>query len=122
MKLSFNEFSKVVLNNIPSKLKKNKCLCKNLYISSVLTLIKIFDSTDTRRSYLFDRKYEIVGFHLGNEYHEVIKLIINKSLLDLADEIKTTIDKFKIGDTEYEILMNSVFGSSDKNEEYYTLD
>lgn len=119
---TFDDFSRVIYRNIPEQLKKNKVIAKYIYLSAELTLINLFKNRYYKRRQNYDKNFEIVSYQLGSDYTNIIKLVVNKSLLDLASMIKETIDKFKVGDVEYDILMNSVFGGSDKNEDYYTLD
>ena len=117
-KALLSEFPKVIYGNIPSKF--NNINKKYIYMSASLTIIKLLTNGSKKLS-VFDSPYNIVMYKLDGSYENIVRIVINKSLLTLADEIKGVIDKFKVGDLEYDILMNSVFGGSDKNEEYYTL-
>jgi len=117
-----NDFSRIIYKNIPDRFTTNKVVRKYIYMSVCMTLIKLFSVDSPKKNPMLNKEFEIVIYKLDQSYANVVKLVINKSLLEFADEIKDTIDKFKVGDIEYEMLMNSVFGGSDRNEEYYTLD
>ena len=115
-------FSKVIYDSIPHRFRNNSIIEKYIYISAALTLIRLFSINLSKRNPIFNKDYDVVVYKLDQDFVSIVKLVVNKSLLVLADEIKDTIDKFKVGDVEYDILMNSVFGGSDRNEEFYTLD
>ena len=58
----------------------------------------------------------IVLFGPTADYKDIIRMAFNKSLLELGNKIKDTIDKYRISDAEYQILMGSAFDnvSNDK--------
>lgn len=116
IKWIINSLPKNTYNFIPKELKSDKVVLKYIYISVNLSLIRIF-STANNKSVHSDNN-NVVLYKLDSSYENIVKVIINKILLNFADNIKDTIDKFKIGDFEYEILMNSVFGEVNRNEEY----
>ena len=80
-----------------------------------MSLIKAFKNNAMKKNTsLLDSG--IVLFGPVVDYKDVIRMAFNKSLLDLGSKIKDTIDRYRISDAEYQVLMGSAFDnvSNDK--------
>ncbi len=118
MKALFEEFPMVIKKSIPKQLRQNKVVFKRIYISAALTISNLMTNSLPKKSALYNQNSNIIVYGLSMSYKDIIKMVVNKSLLELADEIRDTIGKFEISDAEYELLMNSAYDGINEVEEY----
>lgn len=114
----FEDFPSIIKSHVPKQLRSNKVIFRRIYISAALTIANLMTNNVSKKSSLFNQNNNIIVYGLPLSYKDIVKVVVNKSLLTLADEIKDTIGKFDISDNEYELLMNSAFDGINEADEY----
>ncbi len=109
VKTYIKEFPGVIFENIPVQFKDDTYVMKNIYVSVCLSLIKAIEASSSRRSHSLKYNQNISLFGLDDSYKSVVRLVVNKSLLNFGENVKSTIEKFKIDDDEFELILNSAY-------------
>ena len=117
----------IIKSNIPKVYRSDKATFRNLYISSLLTLINRFTLANSHLEF-YNRKIsssslnevkfysnyldnKIILWHLDNSMSAVVTLIINKTLNYFAEEIKGMLVDMRISNEEFNNIIFSELGS-----------
>lgn len=97
--------------------RDNPYITHSIYLSACLSLIKAIETSSNRRAHSLKYNQNIVLFGLDDSYKSVVRLVVNKSLLNFGENVKSTIEKFKIDDDEFELILNSAYDGLLKDDE-----
>lgn len=127
----------LIKKNISSIYKVDKQMYKRLYISCMLSLLdritlpneylnrlktKIdispsFNEVNYYKKYL--NSESVILWHLDSSYSDLVKVILNKTNLELINSIKELSDDIKVSDSEFNNILVSGFVTGDRNEADY---
>ena len=103
------EFPSVIYKNIPKQFKNNKYIFNSIYISACITIINSVIYSTNRRVQNLKYDQNISLFGLNDSFKSIVRVVVNKSLLDFADNVRDVIDKFSIENDEFELILNSAY-------------
>ena len=127
------EMARKIVNKTPYK--KNKLLCKNLYMSILLTFINSVTLSNVNieriernknknknfeellvKLYRAEQENAVILWHLDESMHDYVQVLYNKLKYKLSNSLMDTQNSFKLTDDVMQAIIASSYGVADERE------
>lgn len=123
----------IIKENIPEVYKRDKITYRNIYLSSLISLLSQITLTESKEKYYEDKQNSVSSFndteyfnkHKGEEIccwridkdlESIIRLVLNKSKNTIAQDIRETMEEFKIDEDELKDLNFNLIDQGEQDE------